>query len=178
MTESLETKKMFEDLKLQIDAEKKLRYEADTNMRKAAEYGQQLISDLSELKLRKEKADQDIYDLKNKLEREKHTYSALEKDSAEDTENLKNANAKLLSEKEIADLQYNGKIAKLVKEQKIKEIKLETTVEKLKENLKLNSEELKEAQDRLLKECGTKDTSTENRKYRKWRYPKGFIRLK
>lgn len=162
MTESLETKKMFEDLKLQIDAEKKLRYEADTNMRKAAEYGQQLISDLSELKLRKEKADQDIYDLKNKLEREKHTYSALEKDSAEDTENLKNANAKLLSEKEIADLQYNGKIAKLVKEQKIKEIELETTVEKLKENLKLTSEELKEAQDRLLKECGTKDTSTEN----------------
>ena len=169
MTESLETKKMFEDLKLQIEAEKKLRYEADTNMRKAAEYGQQLIYDLSQSNLRNEKADQEIYDLKNKLEREMHTYSSLEKDSAEDIENLKHANAKLSSEKEIADLQYNTKISKLVEEQKIKEIEYETIVENLKENLKLTSEELLDAQDRLLKDLGNKDTSTGNGKFIKWR---------
>ena len=92
--------------------------EADANMRKAAEYGQQLISQISDLKKSKEHADQNIYELKNRLD----ACSVLEKAAAEDVEALKDANTKLMNDKEIAELQCAVKISKLLEEQKVKEL--------------------------------------------------------
>ena len=166
MTESPEQNKMAKVLELKIESEKQLRREAEANMRKAAEFGKQLLCELQDLKLQKENADQEVYDLKNKLERKIHTSSALEKEAAEDLENLKDANAKLINDKEIAGLQNEAKVSKLVEEQKLKDIDHEKIIKALKDNLADISEQLAEAQHRLLEKSEKEDSSSFNRKYK------------
>ena len=127
--------------------------EAEANMRKAAEYGQQLISQISDLKKSKEHADQNIYELKNRLD----ACSVLEKAAAEDVEALKDANTKLMNDKEIAELQCAVKISKLLEEQKVKELSYESDILRLEDRLKLRSEQLAEIQDRFNRSLGRLD---------------------
>ena len=139
------------DTNTKEDQEKKYKsmelrvHEAEANMRKAAKYGQHLISELSELKLLKEQGDQEIYELKNRLD----ACLVLERAVAEDTEALKEANAKLMNDKEIAELQSSAKICKLVDEYKVEQLKYEETIQRLEKSLESTSEQLVEANTRL-----------------------------
>ena len=138
MTTTLEHDKKYKDMELRVK-------EAEANMRKAAVYGQQLMSELSELKKSKEQSNQEVYAMKNRLD----ACSVLERASAEDIEVLKEANAKLMNDKDIAELQCSAKITKLLDGQREKELEYEATVLKLEESLKLRSEQLAEIQDRF-----------------------------
>ena len=146
MATTLEQDKKYKSMELRVE-------EAEANMRKAAEYGQHLISELSDLKKCKEQADQEVYELRNRLD----TCSVLERAAVEDIEALKDTNAKLMNDKEIAELQCAAKITKLLEGQKVKEIDYEATALKLEESLKLRSEQLAEAQDRFNRSSGRQE---------------------
>ena len=75
-TQIKEMKQMNDELKLREQ-------DAKLNMEKAAEYGKQLIYELNVVKMAKEKAEQEVYELSTKLEREVHAYKSFEKDYAE-----------------------------------------------------------------------------------------------
>ena len=155
-----EEDKKFVTIELEAKEELELRVkEAEINTRKAAEYGQQLIHELSGIKLLKEQADQEIYELKNKLERSIQTYSSLEKYAAEDVEALKEANAKLIKDKETAEFHFKVKLDNVVEEQKTKEHEYETTVGELQESIKVFSGQLKEAQDLIMEYNSKEDTA-------------------
>ena len=141
--------------------------EAESNMRKAAEYGQQLISQLADVRKSKEQADQEIYELKNRLE----SCLSVQKAAAEDVESLKEANAKLMNDKDISDLHWSAKVTKLQEENKAKELDLEDSISRLDEDLKLRTQQLAEAQDRFNRsdvpsEQSALATGTFDRKFR------------
>ena len=119
--------------------------EAESNMMKAAEYGQQLISQLADVRKSKEQADQEIYQLKNRLE----LCLSVKKAAAEDVESLKDANAKLMNDKDISDLHWSAKVTKLQEENKAKQLDWEDNISRLEEELELRAQQLAEAQDRL-----------------------------
>ena len=123
---------------------------AEANMRKAAEYGQQLLSENLDLKKSKELADQEIHELKNKLDREVTANSAFQKEAAEDIDTLKLANSKLIEDKQLQISQSNSKINHLTEELKTKLLESESTIASLQERLKSSTEKLSVAQEEIL----------------------------
>lgn len=153
-TQIKEMKQMNDELKLREQ-------EAKLNMEKAAEYGKQLIYELNVVKMAKEKAEQEVYELSTKLEREVHAYKSFEKEATEDMDNLKDTIAKLTNDKEISNLQFTAKIEKLVEEEKEKKLEYEEAIQKLEENLESTSNELEEVKEKLFKECERNTNSIE-----------------
>ena len=123
---------------------------AEANMRKAAEYGQQLLSENLGLKKSKELADQEIHELKNKLDREVSSNSAFQKEAAEDIDALKLVNSKLIEDNQLLISQSNSKINQLTEELKAKLLESESTIASLQERLKSSSEKLSAAQEEIL----------------------------
>ena len=89
MANQIDYEKQLKEIKVENDELKAREHEAKSNMEKAAEYGQQLLYELSVVKMSKEKAEQEVYELTNKLEREIHSSKAFEKEAADDMEHLK-----------------------------------------------------------------------------------------
>ena len=123
---------------------------AEANMRKAAEYGQQLLSENLDLKKSKELAVQEIHELKNKLDREASANSAFQKEAADDIDTLKLANSKLIEDKQLQISQSNSKINHLTEELKTKLLESESTIVSLQERLKSSTEKLYAAQEEIL----------------------------
>ena len=122
-------------------------------MEKAAQYGKQLLYELDVVKLAREKAEQEVYDLSNQLERAIHTSKSFEKEATEDMENMKDTIAKLTNDKEISNLQFTAKIEKFVEEERVKKLEYEEAIRKLEGILAATLNELEEIKKKLSKEC-------------------------
>jgi len=153
MADHFDIEKQLKEIKQQNHELKSREQEAKLNMEKAAEYGQQLLYELSVVKMSKEKAEQEVYELTNKLEREVHTSKAFEKEAADDIENLKETIAKLTNDKELSNLQYTAKIDKINEASKEKNVEYEETIRKLEEKLETSAKELDDIREALMKEC-------------------------
>ena len=153
MADHVDIEKQLKEIKQENNELKSREQEAKLNMEKAAEYGQQLLYELSVVKMSKEKAEQEVYELTNKLEREVHTSKAFEKEAADDIENLKETIAKLTNDKELSNLQYTAKIDKINDANKEKNVEYEETIRKLEEKLETTAKELDDIKEALMKEC-------------------------
>ena len=114
MADHVDIEKQLKEIKQENSELKSREQVAKLNMEKAAEYGQQLLYELSVVKMSKEKAEQEVYDLSNQLERAIHTSKSFEKEATEDMENMKDTIAKLTNDKEILNLQFTAKVEKFV----------------------------------------------------------------
>ena len=153
MADQVDYEKQLKEMKRLNDELKTREKKAQLNMEKAAEYGKQLLYELDVVKLAKEKAEQEVYDLTHQLERAIHTSKSFEKEATEDMENMKDTIAKLTNDKEISNLQFTAKIEKLVEEESVKKLEYEEALRKLEGILEATLNELEEVKEKLSKEC-------------------------